>query len=196
MAGDSKRLFIAVDLPAEVRAQLDDLQVRLKTGCRFVDSHPKWVPVQNLHITLVFLGQIADSRVPEIHESMRKSVVGAEGFDLRLSGLGLFPPNSRNAKVLSADVADPQGGLKAIYKRLTEELRIGGFRLEDRSYKPHLTLARLTSIKTTARIGPLVESHREYLNAKFPVQEIVLFESSRNEGGVEYTPLVTLPFSG
>ncbi len=196
MADGSKRLFIAVDLPADVRAQLDDLQVRLKTGCRFVDSHPKWVPVQNLHITLVFLGQVADARLMQIHEAMARACETAEPFDLSLSGLGLFPPNSRNPKVISADVLDKQGTLKRIYRSLAEDLRAQEFAIEERSYKPHLTLARLTSVKTAARIGPLVESHREYLETKFPVQEIVLFESSPREGGVHYEPLINLPLTG
>jgi len=66
-----------------------------------------------------------------------------------------------------------------------------GFEIDARSYKPHITLARLTSTKTSARVGSIVTGNANAVRAKFQVHEVVLFESLAGEKTRKYLPLHT-----
>lgn len=110
-------------------------------------------------------------------------------FELETARLDLFPPNVKQPKVISVDIMGQRRFLKGLQQDLAMRLRGAGFPVEERSYKPHLTVARLTSVKTASRVGPLVASHSTALQAKFPVQEIVLFESVTHDDRLEYRPL-------
>lgn len=174
-----------------MRANLSDVTKRLQTGSRFVDAHPKWVSVQNLHMTLVFLGNTDPRRVPEIGAIMRETAANAVPFELALNGLSYFPPG-KEARVLTARVDGDLGHLKNLYHSLARGLSKAGFAVQDRPFRPHLTIARVPSVKTASRLARIVESHSGMLQAKFPVEEFVLFQSQLNSGGSIYTPLETV----
>jgi len=193
---DSRRLFIAIDLPDDVRKQLADVLRRLQTGCRFVDCHPKWVKAENLHVTLVFLGNVADSDVSRVSDIMISVVRQLAPFELSLEGLSFFPPDVKDPKVFSTVISGQINSLKSVYGELAGALRAANVYVENRPYRPHLTLARLTSVKTASRLGPLAESHCNMLNAKFPVNEIVLFESRLGPNGATYNAVAVAPLRG
>lgn len=176
-------------MPPETRQSVADLQRRLQVGCRFIDAHPRWVAPENLHLTLVFLGSIAEDCVPIVTRAMESVAHRHFAFELETARLDLFPPNSKQLKVISADIMGQRRLLKSLQKDLSDTLRGAGFEVEDRPYKPHLTIARLPSVKTASRVGALVASHSEALKAKFPVEEIVLFESVTLDDRLEYRPL-------
>lgn len=154
-----------------------------------MDAHPKWVEVENLHLTLLFLGSIDAGRVDEIARAA--DVVGGqvERFELLAARLGLFPPDSKDPKVLSVDVRGMDKGLQRLHARLRDAMAELGLKLGARPYKPHLTLARITSIKTASRLAPLAASHANKLSAKFPVTEFVLFESRLSQQSSTYHAL-------
>lgn len=189
------RLFLAVDLPQDAIDILTNLQNRLKTGCRFVDAHPRWVDVSNLHLTLIFLGETSEERAASLDSLVESVVTQVEVFELELARPGLFPPDSKKPKVLSVDVKSTGKSLRNLYNDLHRSLTVAGYPVEERPYKPHLTLARLPSIKSAARFGPLVESHAKMLNFKFPVRDIVLFESILGPEGPSYNALKRYSFS-
>ncbi len=190
-----RRLFFAINLPAEVKAQLADLQSRLKIGCRFVDAHPKWVETDNLHLTLLFMGSVDEERIADIARTADVIAGQMEPIELLASRLGLFPPDSKDPKVLSVDVRGIDKGLQRLHARLHNSMSDLGLDLENRPYRPHLTLARITSIKTASRLAPLAASHANKLSAKFPVTEFVLFESHLSQQGSTYHVLHTATLS-
>lgn len=189
MTDQPKRLFLSLEMPDSVRGELERFIARLKTGCRFVDSHPKWVDTRNLHVTLVFIGMVASSQVAKAIEAIETVTADSDRFTISIGGAGLFPPNSRNPKVVSSNVHSSDNGLAILHRALVAELRRQGFDIEQRPYKPHLTLARLTSVKTSARLAPLLQSQGNLLNVKFPLTKVLLHESLLSSDGPEYQVL-------
>jgi 2'-5' RNA ligase len=185
---DTLRLFIAIELPSEVKARLADLQSRLVTGSRFVDAHPRWVPIENLHLTVLFLGATPISWVEHVQAAMDEKLAWIKSFEITVSKLTLFPPDSKNPKVLSLDVSSPGKALQQVHESLYKGLE-ANYELETRLYRPHLTLARLPSVKSASRIAPLVTSHSSMMNFKFPANEVVLMESQPGPHGPIYKVL-------
>ena len=163
----------------------------MEIGSRFLDAHPRWVNAANLHLTLVFLGKTPRGAVPQLSRLLDHVAMQFEPFSVGLDGLSLFPPNSRNPKVLSAGINGDIKVLNQVYQALATALRREGLLVQDRPFRPHLTLARLPSIKTSSRLGSLAQSHSVMMKSKFPVSEIVLFESHLSAQGSRYESLHT-----
>lgn len=176
-------------MPDDVKKQVDSLQKRLKTGCRFVDAHPQWVSVENLHITLVFLGAVEERYIPALIDTSESVAKQWGAFDLELNRTDLFPPNSKQPRVISMGVGGEKRTLSRLQYQLAERLYYSGYDVDDRSYKPHITLARLPSAKTASRVQSVVGAHTNALQAKFRVEEIVLYESVSGEDGPSYVPI-------
>lgn len=172
-----------------MKAELAGVQKRLQAGCRFIDAHPRWVESANFHLTLVFLGDVEESRIGTIADAVDSVAAFVNPFELSMERIELFPPKSKQPKVISAGVRGDVKALQRVHEMLSRTLYEDGFDLEDRPYAPHLTLARLTSVKTASRVGPLVASHANVLHTKFQVEEIVLFESVPEPEGTSYVPL-------
>jgi 2'-5' RNA ligase len=131
------RSFIAIPLEAEVRRAV----VRLIERLRQPDDGIKWVPTDNLHLTLKFLGDVDNTDVPPVCQVVRGILADFEPFELSFGGTGGFP-NLERPRVLCAGVEDPSGSLVEIVGRLERDLAELGFKPEPRDYTPHLTLGR------------------------------------------------------
>ena len=87
------RLFVALDLPVEVRASLSELTERLKKRCR----GPRWVHLEGVHVTLKFIGEVPDEDMERISNALAQ-IRGLPPVEMRFSGLGFFP-NERHPRV-------------------------------------------------------------------------------------------------
>lgn len=188
------RLFVAVELPETVVADLSKLQDRLKIGTQFTGAHPTWVDPHNLHMTLAFLGDQPQEHVRLLAAAMEQVGRAASPFNLRLKGLELFP-NPKAPKVLSIEVQGQVAKLLALQSDLSNKLQHNGFDLELRSFRPHLTLARIKSAKGIAGLRDLVRSHSRIEARDFTVSEIVLFRSTLTASGPIYEALVRQKFT-
>jgi RNA 2',3'-cyclic 3'-phosphodiesterase len=128
------RIFIALDIPGEIRAALSAYMDRART----LVPEARWARVEGLHVTLKFIGEVSDARVEEIKSALAS--VKAEPFTVRFAGAGFFP-NAKSARVFWAGVegGDPLPRLAASIDSALAKL---GFTKEDKPYHPHLTLAR------------------------------------------------------
>ena len=133
------RCFIAVHLPAEVRAELTSLEDRLKAR-----RHPfvKWVDPGSLHLTLKFLGNAAADSIPRIVDAMSRAAGPHAPFRLRLAGTGAFP-GWQHPQVVWVGVEGDLDRLTALQKDLEAAVSPLGFPAESRSFSAHLTLGRL-----------------------------------------------------
>lgn len=165
------------------------MQKRLETGCRFIDAHPRWVSAENLHITLVFLGAVREERIAKLAAIADEVATWGGPFELELARLDLFPPKSKQPRVISVGVGGEKRTLSSLQEALANTASAAGFMLDQRSYKPHITVARLPSAKTASRVQSVVVAHANALQVKFRVGEIVLFESVSGENGPSYVPL-------
>ena len=179
------RTFIAVDLAAGVKGRLISLQEELgKLG-----SGAKWTRPENLHLTLLFLGEVEELEVVSISRVVQKRARKHAPFSLELAGLGAFP-NSRRPKILWAGITDGVTELRALHADLEEALLdLGCYRREDRGYTPHLTLGRLSQDDRAEDWAAVLAKHADWQGGSTPVDEVLIMASQMRKGGPEYSVL-------
>src|SRR5215813_9448759 len=146
----SWRVFCAVELPAEIRARLEDHVRRLRK--EVPDAAASWSRVENIHLTLKFFGNVALDRIPKISAAAIRTTEHFSKFQIGVGNTGVFPRPSR-AQVLWIGFSDPAGQLSALQKRFEEECALEGFEKENRAYRPHLTIARLRKPEGARRLA-------------------------------------------
>lgn len=181
----SWRMFCAVELPAEVRKQLEEHILKLRKVVP--DAAASWSRVENIHLTLKFFGNVTIDRIPAISAAAARAVTEFAPFSIGIGSTGVFPKPSR-PQVLWIGVSDPSGKLSALQERLENECVSEGFPKENRVYKPHLTIARLRKPEGARR---LADAH---LQMNFPatnieVNELILFRSELSPKGSKYTAI-------
>ncbi len=182
------RLFFAINLPAEEQDRLHRATARLRAA----DLPVRWVPPQNLHVTLRFLGSVAGQLVAGVQEAGARAAAGIAPFDTRLGGIGAFP-NTRRPRVIWVGVqkAEP---LLELHAALEQALAPLGFAPEDRAFQPHITLGRVRDgarPAELARFGELAESV-DYTGV-LPVRSLDLMRSELGPGGARYERIGAAP---
>ena len=182
------RAFIAIELPEELKQELTELEAGLKSGKQ---SWVKWVDPSGIHLTLKFLGNIAVSRIDGIIKAMREAVRGIKPFKLIVNEIGAFP-NLRRVQVVWVGVDGDTVELGQLQKRIESNLAPLGFTPETRSFKPHLTLARLrdqASPDQQQRFGQLIAATRFKSASTVRVDTISLIRSVLTREGAIYSRL-------
>jgi RNA 2',3'-cyclic 3'-phosphodiesterase len=182
---ESWRVFCAVELPAEVRARLEDHVRRLRKEVS--DAAASWSRVENIHLTLKFFGNVEVERIALISEAVERVVRQFSTFQIGIGRTGVFPKPSR-PQVLWIGVNDSSGQLSALQEKFENECAAEGFEKENRAYRPHLTIARLRKPEGARQ---LADAH---LQMKFEpidveLKELVVFRSELSPKGSKYTAL-------
>ncbi len=177
------RLFVAIELPAELKDQL----VALKTEI----AGATWVKSDAMHLTLRFLGGDIDPiRLTPIKTAL--SSVHAPPFSLMLRGTGRFPPGSRKpARVLWVGIVD-QPALMRLQAAVEQALTPVGFLPEDRGFNPHITLARL---KADDGVDRFLDQHRAFRAESFTVSAFYLVSSLLTPQGPVYRHEASFPLN-
>ena len=188
----SWRVFCAVELPAEVRKQLEEHILKLRKAVP--DVAASWSRVENIHLTLKFYGNIALDRIPVISAATARAAGEFSSFSIGVGNTGVFPRPSR-AQVLWIGVSDPSGKLSALQERLENECAAEGFPKEDRAYRPHLTIARIRRPESARR---LVDAHLQMSFSITDIEpnELILFRSELSPKGSKYTAISKHSISG
>ena len=191
MSGETLRAFLAVDLPPSLREdalrRVSPLHEQLGPGVR-------WVPEQNLHLTLKFLGEVDPDRIPRLLQGVAAKLAREESFRAGLGGLGAFPSPSR-ARVIWLDVIAGASRLARLARKLDAAAAKIGVPRERRPYRAHLTVGRLSApaavpILPAMAAMAVAETEEERI---FSVEEVVLYESRLSSTGAQYVPLAHLP---
>jgi RNA 2',3'-cyclic 3'-phosphodiesterase len=180
------RLFVATDVPSEVRQRLADA-VRPWHGR--VDG-ARWVSPDNWHVTLKFLGSVYPRLVDWVTDQIRAAARAGEPLTASLSVLGAFP-SPRRARVLWAGLEDPSGQFASLAGTL-DGLLEREFEPEKRAFTPHLTVARFN------QQGPLPDTllAADVRSEPFPVEHLTLYRSYLQRPAARYEPLGRFPFGG
>ena len=186
------RIFCAVDLPDDVRAQAAAHISRLREAAATAASPLKisWERAEKLHLTLKFLGELEDARIEALTRAAKRAAESVEKFALTLVEAGAFPANA-NPRVLWLGLRDETKHLAALHERLEEECARENFPREARAFHPHITIARIR-IPNAAPARHLARLHREtgFEPASFKVNELIVMQSQLGAaGGSRYTPL-------
>jgi 2'-5' RNA ligase len=182
------RLFIAIELPDELKSGLLQLQERIQSPeLRFV----KWVAPKGIHLTLKFLGNVAENRVHEICTVMQTTCEKIPPFVLRAGFLGAFP-NLKQPRVLWVGITGDVHAVQALQKNIDEAMLSLGFSKENRPFNPHLTLARLrdmTSPSERRHFSELVSNIQFERQYEFHVKDVDLMRSQLLPSGAIYSCL-------
>ncbi|HET6572661.1 MAG TPA: RNA 2',3'-cyclic phosphodiesterase [Fimbriiglobus sp.] len=179
------RTFIGVAVSDEVRRSAAVLQQALaRTG-----ADVNWVPAANLHVTLLFLGEVDDRELHAVSRAMADTAAGEPPFALSVQGVGAFP-NLRRPKIVWAGLADGAAELVRLHGLLEGPLlELGAYRREDRPYTPHLTLGRVKSEADGQALAPALAKQSGWSGGRTTVGEVVLFASDMRREGPVYTVL-------
>lgn len=181
---DTLRAFIAVELPETALTCALKIQDVLKS-LRF---KMKWIPPENMHLTLKFLGDIH----PEDREKIEAAVSDLGGtcgpVSLAVSGMGVFP-GVKKARVVWCGLKGDVPSLIQLQHRLDERLTDLGFPKEKRPFKGHLTLARIKGAASPKQLVDAMQAVSGIESAPFQVEAMTLFRSDLRPTGAVYTPL-------
>jgi 2'-5' RNA ligase len=190
-ADESWRLFIALELPANVRRSVKDHIDRLRQEVS--DARASWTREENLHLTLKFVGATPVTMVEALSAAAQRAASAVSPFELSVGGCGAFPTHGQ-PRVLWIGINDPSGELNDYYRALEDECAKAGFQREERPLHPHLTIARLRQPRGSRR---LVEIHKQAGFEPIPVniRDVCLIRSERRNEGSRYTVISRHDFS-
>ena len=179
------RTFIAVDLSKPLRDRLVSLQESLaRTGAAV-----KWVEVENLHVTLLFLGEVDERELPPLCRAVSVTCGRHERFPLSVETVGCFP-NPRRPRVVWAGVGEGGPELVALHDALEPPLmELGCYRREERSYTPHVTLGRVKSDGPADALAAALAKKANWHGGEVEVRELLVMSSELTPRGPEYTVL-------
>ena len=183
------RLFVALDLPDEVRSALSELITKLKPLSRGA----RWVPPESLHVTLKFIGWIGDDKLQPTQEILA-SIRSSQPVELNFRGSGFFP-NERRPRVFWCGL-EASPNLAEIAAALDAALVPLGIKAETRPYTPHLTLARFKSSEGVAALVKAAGSLKMRDFGGTTATNFHLYESLLKSSGAQYNRLASFPFAG
>jgi 2'-5' RNA ligase len=170
------RLFVAIPLPVDVRAQLGALQSGL--------SNARWIDKENMHLTMRFIGEVHEPDVQEIDSVLSQLIEPA--IPVELHGLGYFERRGRAHSVwVRIKKSDALVHLQA---KIERTLVTFGLEPEKRKYTPHVTLARIHDMPVE-RLVPWLSEIGDFSVPVFMADQFVLVETIRGHGGATYTPI-------
>jgi 2'-5' RNA ligase len=183
------RVFCAVALPRDLRERLITRINRVRDAVP--DARASWSRVDNIHLTLKFLGDVPQALVQNLSDAASRAVAGLAPFTIRIERAGVFPPHG-SPRVLWIGINDLEGKLGELHARLEAESRKAGFPRESRPFHPHLTLARL---RKPQHADALAAAHKQmqFEPMEFTVSEVLVIRSELSRAGSKYTTISRHP---
>ena len=185
------RLFIGVRLDESMllAAQSAARQLQRRIGG---DARIRWLTGENMHITVRFIGNVAEGRVDAVMAALRASLAIAP-FEIVLGACGVFPP-SGPPRVIWIGLASGLPSLRTMHEEFDRRLAPLGFEPESRAFTAHLTLARITDAprRATKAIRDAVQAVVP-APARYTVASATVFESRLSPRGATYLPLFDVP---
>jgi 2'-5' RNA ligase len=193
-SGSMLRLFVACELPSEMKNGLARLQDTLRAqGAPQV----RWVRPEGVHLTLKFLGEVSEDRVAALREALAPTVEGIPPLTLALGEVGTFG-GRRGVRVLWVGIAGDLEHLSRLQGRVESALDPLGFPPEGRAFSPHLTLARVPDHvggDERRRFKDLTASLEVPSAPPVTIREMSLMRSILGPGGAVYQRVAAFPLS-
>jgi 2'-5' RNA ligase len=184
------RCFIAVTLPGPLKKDVGDVIRKLRES----GADIKWVPDENLHLTLKFLGETEEERLDEIKGALYKKLSHYAPFYIKIAGVGYFP-GGRNPRVIWVGIEE-RGPLADICTDVENAMVKFGYPREERPFSPHLTIGRVRSPKRVAEVIKRLDEFHAVAFDEFVVKGVTLMKSELKPGGAEYSGLAEISFGG
>ena len=181
------RTFLAITLPDRLRAELATLQDQL----RATHAEVTWVEPAHLHLTLKFLGEMAEERLSELVGALTTTVSAIPRFALSADGIGTFP-TERHPRVIWVGLGRDLERLGQLARAVEAACVRLGFPAETRPFAAHVTLGR---VRTPHRLDALSDSLARAAfvsTTEIPVTAVTVFESRLSPQGPDYRPRATV----
>ncbi len=181
---DVWRLFVAADLPVEVKGRLEQIRRDLKSA----GWKARWTNPDVAHLTLKFIGDYPVDSVEKLRSALSESLRSVRVFEVSTGSPGAFP-NVRRPRVIWLGVEDRFGSLARTSASIETATRELGIEPEERAFRPHLTIARVrpedgeTITEIDARFGEFAREER----IPFEVDHLTLYRSELGGAGTSYS---------
>jgi len=185
------RAFIAIEIPIGIRQTVCKVTSDLRNG---VGALIRWVPMENMHLTLKFLGDVAPSNVDMLSQMLRAEADLFNCFELHLTGLGSFP-NLKRPRVIYIGIQAP-AALETLHRGIESASRRLGYESEERGFSPHLTIGRVKQNIAPAEqqtIRRALEGTKIDSLGTARVDSLHLYKSDLQSTGSVYTKLYSAP---
>ncbi|QPQ29252.1 RNA 2',3'-cyclic phosphodiesterase [Lysinibacillus sp. JNUCC 51] len=170
----NRHFFIAVPLPSDIKAALNDKCEKMKTDVPF----KRWVHQEDYHITLAFLGHADEKQLQDVMDEARKNLLNIPPFELCIQGFKTFG-RQEYPRILWADLLESQQ-LNIVQELVYQDCMKVGFELDKKPFIPHITVARKWDV-ACGKIPSEALMEDNFQLPKFLVEEVVLYESKIEE---------------
>lgn len=184
------KLFIGIRLSPELTDYLDSV---IRKNLSSPHDNIKWVPKDNLHLSVKFLGDTLEADLPDIEQALAVIALKSKPFDMDITELGTFGWKRRPKIIFAAVKENPV--LTDLKKAIEEEFGKIGFEIESRPFKPHITLARTKDSSNLFKVKNLMEGDFKFKPQSMTVTKIHLMKSTPTEGPPVYKNLKSLALS-
>ena len=183
------RSFFAIELPEEFRAEI----LRLESYLKKTGADVKWVRPESVHLTLKFIGNIAEADAGPLAGAVGEAVRDHGPLKLRFNALGCFP-NLKRIRVVWLGLDGELEKLRNLQKAVENAAAGFGIEPEKRPYQPHLTLGRARSGHNQTELGQALDQIKPR-DLDFTADRVIMFKSDLKPTGAVYTPLEVLPLA-
>ena len=180
------RSFIAVEIPEKVRSEI----TRMLSKFSQEDTGARWVKHDNLHITLLFLGEVTPDFIKQVVNELETIARTQKNFEMSFKNIGAFP-SQRSPRIIwigvergEAEIIDLQSKIELSFTKI-------GYKPEQRKFHPHLTIGRVKFKFDNPKVFEV-----GYKSEIFPVKSVVLFKSTLAPQGPIYEKINEFTFSG
>lgn len=179
------RTFLGIDIGPDIRDRLVALQEELAE----VEGEVKWVEPENLHITLLFLGEVDQRETVDVCRAAQKAVAAIPAFELSIEGVGCFP-NARRPRTLWVGAGKGADAVCAVHDAIEAPLLdMGSYRRETRKYTPHVTLGRVKGDAPRDALAKALVKLQTWTGGEITVREVQMMKSDLTSEGPIYTVL-------
>jgi len=185
---DPLRAFIAIELPPSLQTAIEKQTTHLRQSLG--DELVRWVPTQNMHLTLKFIGNVAANHLDFLKQLLSQTADQHAAFDLQIAGLGSFP-NPKRPRILWVGLHAP-AELPALQRNLEAGASRLGYEKEERPFSPHLTIGRVRQNIDPASLQK-IRSRLDGIQigsiGAARIESIHLYRSKTHSSGSIYTKL-------
>jgi 2'-5' RNA ligase len=184
------RCFIAIEIPDGIKKSIGQAVDNLRKS----GADVKWMPDENIHITLKFLGSTEDTLIDKIKDALAEKISTYSPFSITINGTGHFPPG-RHPRVIWVGVED-SGVLAGLQKDIDTVMIKFGYPEENRPFTGHLTVGRVRSDKRMTEMLKKLDEFHTISFGELLIKGITLMKSELKPGGARYYSLAEIPFGG
>ena len=177
------RTFIGVDLGQQLR----DRCIAMQENLARLGANAKWVEPDNLHVTLLFLGEVDERDVPDVCKAAAAVCAEHDAFTLSVEKIGCFG-SPRRPRTFWAGVGEGAAELIALHDALEPPLLdLGCYRREERQFTPHITLGRAKGADASDQLAAALKKYATWNAGAVEVREILVMSSELTRDGPIYS---------